>query len=847
MDSMNQLSYDSNILFHFERQRLNQLFKEAVKCPLVMVCAGAGYGKTSAVRDFIREYGVTTAWVQLSERDNIPTRFWEHFSHTIAQLNKPFAQAIVKLGFPDTDDKFSQFFSVMHKHVEEKQHILVFDDFHLIENQSVLHLVEYFITKRMDVTSSVFLISRALPQINVTGLMSKGRVFSISENDLCFIEPELAQYFRRQKIPLRSDTLREIMQDTGGWAFAINLIMRSYQKAPGYSGYLRNAMKTNIFKLMESEIWNGISDRLQSFLIRLSLIDHLSVDLISLLSNGDKELIIELERQNSYVRRDSQINAYLIHHLFLEFLCQKQKLLTEEQKRETYIIGADWCNKNGFKVDAMGYYEKVGDYESIVAIFFELPTQVPYDIACYAADIFSRTPEEAFDSVDFLAAMHVRAVVCLGTLDKAVKLMEYYEEKYQKLPIDNVFRNRTLGGIYYCWGFARMLMCTIDHRYDFDLYFAKQDYCLTISPGTDPGQLANHQVGPWVSQAGSSEKGALQEHIDALTRSMHHASHCMKGTMAGIDDLAKGELKFYQGDIRAAEHFVVRSLEFARKHRQFDIAHRALFYMLRLAVAQGDYLKAEQAVKDIETQLDESDYTIRFVTFDIAMGWYYCVLNMLEMVPDWLKEKFTHYGHPYFIENFGNQVKARYCYITKSYPLLLAYMQELKHRESILFGRVEMLAMEACVHYKLKNKTEAFAILTEAYETALPNSIQIPFTELGKGMRTLTASALKDSGCKIPKSWLVEINRKSASYAKYQSHIIAIYKQANRIKDDISFSQRELEILTDICHGLSRTEIAVARSLSVNTVKMVINNIYSKLGAENLADLIRIAVERKLV
>jgi DNA-binding NarL/FixJ family response regulator len=41
--------------------------------------------------------------------------------------------------------------------------------------------------------------------------------------------------------------------------------------------------------------------------------------------------------------------------------------------------------------------------------------------------------------------------------------------------------------------------------------------------------------------------------------------------------------------------------------------------------------------------------------------------------------------------------------------------------------------------------------------------------------------------------------------------------------------------------------MAVSRNLSVNTVKMVINNLYSKMGAENMADLIRIAAERKMI
>jgi LuxR family maltose regulon positive regulatory protein len=147
----------------------------------------------------------------------------------------------------------------------------------------------------------------------------------------------------------------------------------------------------------------------------------------------------------------------------------------------------------------------------------------------------------------------------------------------------------------------------------------------------------------------------------------------------------------------------------------------------------------------------------------------------------------------------------------------------------------------------LKEKTKAFAVLEEVYEMALSNEIVMPFIELGKDMRTLTAAMLKEPGGKIPKSWLEDVNRRAASYAKYQSNIITKYKKSHRITENVAISPRETEILTDLCHGLSRAEIAANRSLSINTVKMVINHIYMKLGADNLADLVRIAVERKMV
>jgi LuxR family maltose regulon positive regulatory protein len=252
-------------------------------------------------------------------------------------------------------------------------------------------------------------------------------------------------------------------------------------------------------------------------------------------------------------------------------------------------------------------------------------------------------------------------------------------------------------------------------------------------------------------------------------------------------------------------------------------------------------------MKETKTQLEEVEYFNRFINYDLSISWYYCFLGMPEKVIDWLKEDFSPYSYPGFIDNFGNQIKARFCYATRNYLPLLSYIEEMKGRESFLLGRVEMLAMEACVHYKMKNKRKAFAMLKEAYKTALPNEIVMPFIEMGKDMRTLPAVALKEPSGNISRPWLEDINRKSATYAKRRAHVIAEYRKANGLTEGIVFSPRESEVLSDLSHGLSRADIAASRGLSVNTVKMLINSIYSKLGAENLADLIRIAVERSFI
>jgi LuxR family maltose regulon positive regulatory protein len=846
MESSFQTSHDSTASFLFERSRLNDLFMEAVKYPLVVVCAGAGYGKTTAVHDFLKGYDARKAWIQLSERDNVGGRFWESYTHSVSKLNKTLAEAIYNIGFPDTKEKMYHYKSLVKETAVAEKRVLVIDDYHCIEDMSVLRFIEEGFLRNMLPGSTVIVISRSVSHLNVAGMTYRDQIFNINENDLRFTENELGGYFRRMDISFQTDSLWEIMQDTEGWAFAINLIARSCQKAPGYSGYVRTAMKQNIFRLLEMEIWNSLSEQLQNFLVRLSLIDHLSVDLINQLAVKEEGFAAELEKQSAYVRLDSYINAYLIHPLFLEFLTTKQELLSEEQKRETYAVAGDWCARNGFRIDAISYNEKAGNYQSIVLILDGLSAQMPRDIAQLAASILDRAPEDTFDKVDFLAEMHLRTYFCQGLWQKSLELMKYYEAKFLKLPENDIVRNRTLAQLYVCWSYIRSLMSTTDDVYDYDNYIEKANKCL--SSLDEPGKFGPYYCGAWLNPAGTSRKGSPDEVIECIVRVKEKISRSfLKGFIAGEIETMRGELDFYRGNINSALPLLSLAIKEARPEKQYAFIHRALFYTLRIAVSQGNFAMAEQTLKEIKAQMNETAYIHRFMDFDISVSWYYCFLGMPEKTSGWLQEDFSPYSHAGFTENFGNQIRARFFYATGDFAPLLAYIKEMKTRESYLFGRIEMLAMEACVHFKMKNREKAFAALCEAYENAYPNEIVMPFIEMGKDMRTLTSALLKEPENVIPKAWLEDINRKSATYAKRRSHVIAEYAQVNRMSDGVNITPREADILSDISHGLSRAEIASDRGLSINTVKMVINNLYYKLGAQNLADLIRIATNRKMI
>jgi DNA-binding CsgD family transcriptional regulator len=266
---------------------------------------------------------------------------------------------------------------------------------------------------------------------------------------------------------------------------------------------------------------------------------------------------------------------------------------------------------------------------------------------------------------------------------------------------------------------------------------------------------------------------------------------------------------------------------------------------MRIAIIQGNKTKAMQALNNITALLEEKEYATRFIAHDTGTGWYHCFLRQPEPVADWLKSEFTPYVHANYIDNFGNQIRARYYYLTRNYLPLLTYIEEMKQRESVIFGRVEMLATEACVHYQMKNKAKALDALREAYETALPNKIVTPFIELGKDMRTLATDALREADPGIPRMWLETIKGKSSSYSKYQSIFISEYRKENNRDTGRDLTPREKELLDDLYLGLTRSEIAANRNMAISTVNTTINNLYKKFNARNIADVIRIFSEQK--
>ncbi|MGZ4099568.1 MAG: response regulator transcription factor [Bacteroidia bacterium] len=72
-------------------------------------------------------------------------------------------------------------------------------------------------------------------------------------------------------------------------------------------------------------------------------------------------------------------------------------------------------------------------------------------------------------------------------------------------------------------------------------------------------------------------------------------------------------------------------------------------------------------------------------------------------------------------------------------------------------------------------------------------------------------------------------------------------KSINPLLNELSLSEREIEILKELCQGKTNKEIADTLKITSSTVDYHRSNIYKKTQSKNITDLLKYAIRNGLV
>lgn len=827
------------------------MLEKSIQKPVAAVIAGAGYGKTQVVYMFLQEYEALTVWQQITMLDNLGARFWDSYVNVLSQSNKKLASKLEMLGFPDSSAKFDLFLSYTLEYMNPNQkYVIVYDDFHLLHEKKILRFIEQFIGAGIP-NFSFILISRSEPEINIAGLLAKEMITIITEANLCFSISEMIDYYEMQDIHISPQLISKIYADTDGWIIAIRLIELSLKKGVAHEEYAITAMKLNIHKLMESEIYLNLPNDTQIFLAKLSLFDSLPMELVEVLSSSNKQLILSISQISSFIRFDSFSNIYFIHHLFLEFLRQRQDVLTKSEKVECYQKAADWYASNGYIIDAITYYGMAEDYSGILNIALFWP-HASSEEGAVIIDIMSKAPKEVFTRDPMIALLRARALWFVGKPDDSMNEMDEIIKRCEALPQtkENLL---TLSELYTSTGLSYYYYTNYSsssNDFRFMDYIVNAYKCMKDMNFPMKVNYSFQDVGTYVCRINSEKKEDMDAYIEAVKTTAYYAPQMMPGCMCGMDALTQAELFYFKNVQKDAGKFANQALYKAREHHQHAIAMRAIFYLIRIYLVEGNYKKIQGCFNQLDLQLEIGNSPVYKTLYDIVISWYYALIGQKNNVANWIKSDSEHVSLNSVASGTEILAKVKYFLCEKRYNDLLMFLDfQLTENDvkSFLLGKVSVSATRAVCLYRIDQKDEAIVSLQEAYFFAEPNALVMQFVELGNDMVALIKFALKSESCAIPEDWLKNVLRKSSTYAKRLSQVALEYKKSNNLEAKVSLTQKEINLLTDICHGLSRAEIASSYDLSPNYVKNRLQSIYAKLGAENANDAIRIALLKHII
>lgn len=167
------------------RQRLHQKLNNSLMCKLTIVIAPAGYGKTTAVLDWLGKCGLTAAWLSVDSYDNNPVVFWQYVCTALDGISGGISK--------DTEYVFSSMellkanihINILIDRLSEvkSDFLLVLDDLHLITDSSILEGLSYLIDYLPAKMHLVF-ISRTEPEMKLAKYRIKWQTQRLAERDL---------------------------------------------------------------------------------------------------------------------------------------------------------------------------------------------------------------------------------------------------------------------------------------------------------------------------------------------------------------------------------------------------------------------------------------------------------------------------------------------------------------------------------------------------------------------------------------------------------------------------------------------------------------------------------------
>ncbi len=342
------------------RSRLVQGLEEGLARELVIACAPAGFGKTALLADWSQRGVRPVAWLSLDDGDNDPVRFWRHATAALEGVRPGIAERVGPLLARPTPDSFETVVTALINEfaAEPDEVVLVLDDYHLIDAQSVQASMA-FLLEHLPPGLHLVLASRSDPPLPLARLRALGRLAELRAADLRFTVDEAAVLLRGAVgTDLTDDAVSELTARTEGWAAGLQLAALSLRGQADAAGLVATFSGTHRYVLdyLTAEVLERQPTAVREFLLETSVLERLCGALCDAVTGRtDGQSMLEtIERANLFlVPLDEVRGWWRYHHLFADLLRTRLEKQQPHRVSELHRNAATWCEVHDMADDAV--------------------------------------------------------------------------------------------------------------------------------------------------------------------------------------------------------------------------------------------------------------------------------------------------------------------------------------------------------------------------------------------------------------------------------------------------------------------------------------------------------------
>ena len=372
------------------RERLKTQLNRGLDHLLTLVCAGAGFGKTTLVSAWASEFSAkesstpppVIAWLSLDRHESDLNQFLHYFIAAIREVVPTACEQTLGLLQNESEPPLTLLLPVLGNDILllPNPTVVVLDDYHTIQGTAVHDLLNELLA-HWPPPLHLVLLTRFTPPLPIARLRARGEIVEIRNHDLRFTPDEVAEYACQMwPTPLSQPSLDLLVQKTEGWITSLQLASLSLRISENPKLLLDSLSGTNadIAGYLVDEVLSQQPRAIQTFLLKISILDRFCLSLCSATAAEDdpdwpiRTILDQVIDSNLFIiPLDNRQDWYRFHHLFQDLLRQRlEDRFSQEAIANIHRDAANWFARKGLLDTAIHHALEAQDM-NLAADFME--------------------------------------------------------------------------------------------------------------------------------------------------------------------------------------------------------------------------------------------------------------------------------------------------------------------------------------------------------------------------------------------------------------------------------------------------------------------------------------------